>query len=318
MLTFSTDGLPAKDRFDHWVEVRGKQLFGVTIELEAARRLDFEGRFSAVAIGGATLAEMHASTYHVSRTEADIERLPSDSLCIAEQVRGPGWMDIGKDRIRAVTNSTLVISHSNSPYAAIPARTDGFHFRALKIPLAGREGLAEGARNLEHEPLAADLWLTKLIAAGFAALVQQGPRIADPNAAVTHLGQLALLSRGRGAPGSPESRAALHFGQHHAARQILLQNLFRPDLSPALVAEMLGVSVRQIHLLFEPTGESFSRTLTAMRLDEARKQLLHDAVHPVADIAFACGFESLATFYRVFRRAYGMAPGDLRAAHRLQ
>jgi AraC-like DNA-binding protein len=314
MLTFSTDDLPAKDRFDHWVEVRGKQLFGVTIELEHAKRLDFKGRFSAVAIGGATLAEMHASTYHVSRTEADISRLASDSICIGEQVRGPGWMDIGRDRIRAVTNSTLIVSHSDMPYAAIPTRTDGFHFRAVKIPLKGRDHLAEGARGLEHEPLAAGLWLTKLIAAGFAALVEQGSAIADPDAAITNLGQLALLARGRVAPGSPESRAALHFGQFHAARQTLVQNLNRPDLSPQLVAGLLGVSVRQIHLLFEPTGESFSRTLTGMRLAEALRQLQADPRRPVADIAFSCGFESLATFYRVFRRAYGLSPGDVRAA----
>jgi AraC-like DNA-binding protein len=314
MLTFSTDDLPQKDRFDHWVEVRGRQLFGVTIELERAKRLDFKGHFSAVAIGGATLAEMKASTYHVSRTRADIERMSSDSLCIAEQVRGPGWMDIGRDRIRAVTNSTLVVSHSDMPYAATPTRTDGFHFRALKIPLIGQEALAEGARNLEHEPLAAGLRLTKLIAAGFAALVEQDARISDPEAAVAKLGQLALLARGRAAPSSPESRAALQFGQHHAAQQILVQNLFRPDLSPTLVADLLGVSVRQIHLLFEPTGESFSRTLTTLRLAEAHKQLRRDVTRPVADIAFACGFESLATFYRVFRRAYGLSPGDVRVA----
>jgi AraC-like DNA-binding protein len=33
----------------------------------------------------------------------------------------------------------------------------------------------------------------------------------------------------------------------------------------------------------------------------------------IADIASACGFESLATYYRVFNAAYGMAPGDFRA-----
>jgi AraC-like DNA-binding protein len=33
----------------------------------------------------------------------------------------------------------------------------------------------------------------------------------------------------------------------------------------------------------------------------------------IADIATSCGFESLATYYRVFNAAYGMAPGDFRA-----
>jgi AraC-like DNA-binding protein len=33
----------------------------------------------------------------------------------------------------------------------------------------------------------------------------------------------------------------------------------------------------------------------------------------IAEIATSCGFDSLATYYRVFNAAYGMAPGDFRA-----
>ena len=32
----------------------------------------------------------------------------------------------------------------------------------------------------------------------------------------------------------------------------------------------------------------------------------------IDEIAFACGFDSIATFYRVFRATYGMTPGDAR------
>jgi hypothetical protein len=45
MISFSTDELRPQDRFDHWCEVRGKSLFGVTIELEREKRADFQGRF---------------------------------------------------------------------------------------------------------------------------------------------------------------------------------------------------------------------------------------------------------------------------------
>jgi transcriptional regulator GlxA family with amidase domain len=33
----------------------------------------------------------------------------------------------------------------------------------------------------------------------------------------------------------------------------------------------------------------------------------------VSDIALICGFDSKATFYRVFHKTYGMAPGASRA-----
>ena len=45
----------------------------------------------------------------------------------------------------------------------------------------------------------------------------------------------------------------------------------------------------------------------------ALRLLLHRQERTVADIAYACGFDSLATFYRAFRAAYGMTPLDMRA-----
>lgn len=313
MLHFSTDDLRPHERFDHWCEVRAKSLFGVTIQLKREQRPNFQGRFSALPVGGAVLAEMHASTYHVSRTWADINRMPGDSLCISEQVRGPGWMDIGKERVRDVANGTLAVSHSDLPYIGTPARTDGFHFRVLKIPLAGCEILLGSARNLEPEPLVQSERLTALISASFAAVVAYGAGLPDADLAIQHIGQLALLARGRVTPGTPESRLALRFGHLQAARRFMTLALPRPDLSPALVAKALGISVRQVHMLFEPGGLSFSRTLTAMRLEKARLALQAEPGRSVSDIAFACGFDSMATFYRTFRSAYGLSPSDIRA-----
>ena len=313
MLQFSTDDLRPHERFDHWCEVRAKSLFGVTISLGREQRPQFQGRFSAVVIGSATLADMHASSYHVSRTWSDIDRMPGDSLCIAEQVRGPGWMDIGKDRVRQVSNGTIAISHSDLPFIGTPARTDGFHYRVLKIPLGNHEILAASSRHLEPEPLIGTERLTALISASFAAVVAQGAALPEADLAVRHLGQLALLARGRVTPGTPESRLALRFGHLQAARRVMTRALHRPDLSPAFVAKALGISLRQLHMLFEPSGVSFSRTLSAMRLDKARQVLTADPMRSVADIAFACGFDSMATFYRAFRLAYGLSPGDLRA-----
>jgi AraC-like DNA-binding protein len=35
---------------------------------------------------------------------------------------------------------------------------------------------------------------------------------------------------------------------------------------------------------------------------------------PVAEVAQRCGFGGVSTFYRVFRKAYGLSPADLRQA----
>lgn len=310
MLSFSTDDLRPQDRFDHWCEVRGKSLFGVTIELEREKRADFHGRFSATPIGDAVLAEMSASSYRVSRTPADIARVSSDSLSIGLQIRGPGWMKIKGDRVHLVREGDVTISHSNMMFAGTPERSDGFDFRTLKIPLTNDLALGARTRDLFPEPLMQGARLTRLIKATLSAL-EHDPFQASGE--IESIARLALIARGCLAQGSPEGRAALRAGFLHAAREIMIRDLHRPDLSSATVAAELAISLRQVHVLFEPTGLSFARSLTAMRLKEARRLLGLTPARQVADIAYACGFDSIATFYRVFRSAYGMTPGDVRA-----
>lgn len=314
-LTFSTDQIRPHERFDHWCEVRARNLFGVTISLRREERLHFHGRFSASAVGGAILSEMQASPYQVSRSAADISRASSDSLCIFQQVGGASWFDASGGEF-VVPAGGLAVSHTDLPYLTTPATPHGFDLRVLKIPLAGRDAFAPRARDLPPSLLRDDPRLQRAISAAFNALVAEAARNPDANydRAVEHLAQLALLARDRVSIGSPESRAALRFGLQQAVRDMLRCNYYRFDLSPVTVASEFAISVRQMHLLFEPTGISFSRTLLAVRLQEARQRLKTMPAEPVADIAYACGFDSLATFYRAFRNAYGMTPSDVRAA----
>jgi AraC-like DNA-binding protein len=313
MLSFSTDDLPLRDRFDHWCEARGKSLFGVTIELPRERRADFFGRFSAAQVGGAVVSEMQAASYRLSRTDKDIGRVAGNSLCISRQVRGPGWVDVGRGRILSVREGDLAINHSDLPYTGTPQRSDGFHYRMLKIPLSGDILLGAPAHDLfaaMSEPQSA---FARPLSALFNAITGGWRDLADPSAAVTHVARLAMLERGRLPAGMPESRAALRAGFFHAAHEILVRDHHLPNLSPGAVARELGISLRQVHVLFEPTGLSFSRTLTAMRIRSACRLLEAMPARSVADIAFASGFDSLATFYRAFRDSSGMTPTDMRS-----
>lgn len=316
MLSFSTDDLAPEDRFDHWCEVRGRALFGVTIELAPEKRRDFHGRFSAVPIGGAVFAEMKASSYRVSRTRADISRLSSDSISISHQVRGAGWMDLGNENVHFLADGALAVSHSDHELAATPLRSDGFHFRTLKIPSSLFPAIADVARRVTPEPFAASNRMTPLIFGTFEHLIANAASLSAPEPLLRDIAQLVLLARGLVTAGTAESRAALRSGHLCAARKLMDDNLHRPELTPEWVAHAFGISVRHLHVLFEPTGTSFARTLTAMRLEQARRLLLALPKAPVEQIASNCGFDSLATFYRVFRRAFGRTPRDLRAGDR--
>jgi AraC-like DNA-binding protein len=158
--------------------------------------------------------------------------------------------------------------------------------------------------------------LAPLLESCFADLVSAGESI-EPQAAaplIEALGALALVERGVVRPGGGLARQALRVARLSFARRLIASQLSDPHLSPALIANQLGVSIRHVHALFEASAMSFSQTVTAMRLDESRKLLVQEPERPIAKIAFACGFESLATFYRVFHAAHGVAPGDFRQA----
>jgi AraC-like DNA-binding protein len=72
--------------------------------------------------------------------------------------------------------------------------------------------------------------------------------------------------------------------------------------------------LRQLYLLFEPTGISFAEYVTQRRLLRCRAALKSPTGfrRSVADIAFGWGFNSLATFYRAFQHEFGVPPAALR------
>ena len=139
----------------------------------------------------------------------------------------------------------------------------------------------------------------------------------DPVAAkamVETLTRLTLVERGLVRPSSRVAQYAVRAGRLSLARRLIARHLAQPELSPAFVAGLLGISVRHLHVLFEEASMSFSHTVTALRIERSRRLLREAPTMTVAAIAFASGFDSIATFYRVFRAVQGITPGDFRHA----
>ncbi|TCR62497.1 AraC family transcriptional regulator [Bosea sp. BK604] len=314
MFTWSSDHIAPHERFEHWREVRAKGMFGVTAERDGDHDGEFRGSLTLRPLGSAALVELHATPYKVARTQADIVAAPSDSLCLYQQLEGGGWFEAGRGGRFITPRGTLATSYSDLAYNTVPATAAGYHLRVLKIP----NGLAltKRAHELVASPLDERVPVTALIQSCFSDLVETDNSIGaeETELLVEALGQLVLIARGVAEARSDASRAALRVGRLSAARYIIGRDFDHAALSPAFVAGQLGISIRHLHALFEPTGQSFSQNVTAVRLAEAGRCLRQNAARPVADIAFSCGFDSLATFHRVFRAAYGMAPGDYRRA----
>jgi len=324
-----TNEVEPHDRFDYWREVRSKGLFGVTAELERERRADFYGEFSLRQLGGGGLVELKASHYTVERSNSDIAYAPGDSICVYQQLGSGGWFGGMRTGDFAIANGSFATSHTDQPYRTAPLGAGGFHLRILKIPVSSLSTQDRRMRELAPRTFN-DPGLAPLLGACFADLDEAAAgdngatdatsvaqtsldQALDQASLVQALAHLALIERGIVRPGSRRGQAALRTARLSQARRLIARYLQDPDLAPTMVADQLGVSVRHLHMLFEAAAKSFSQTVTDERLKQSRRLMREAPDRLIADIATSCGFESLATYYRVFNAAYGMAPGDFRA-----
>jgi AraC-like DNA-binding protein len=104
----------------------------------------------------------------------------------------------------------------------------------------------------------------------------------------------------------PTVLKACRFIRTHA----LLENI-----NLAAVAKHCGVSTGHLSRLFHhSTCLTFREYLAQVRIEHARDLLLRSGKN-VTEVAFDSGFQSISQFHRVFRKAFGMSPGRLRAKH---
>lgn len=100
-----------------------------------------------------------------------------------------------------------------------------------------------------------------------------------------------------------------------SARQILvyLETHFREDVTLPRMARELAYSPCHIsHILNRVAGRNLNTCLNDLRIRAAEEELrlTRDSLQ---EIAFRCGFQSVPTFYRAFRRVSGMTPTQFRA-----
>ena len=100
------------------------------------------------------------------------------------------------------------------------------------------------------------------------------------------------------------------------AKREIITRLCEPDLAISAIASHQGVTPRYLQRLFETEGASFSEFLRDRRLELAFATLGDPARvgDSISSIAFDCGFSDLSHFNRSFRKRFGQAPSDVRAA----
>lgn len=109
-------------------------------------------------------------------------------------------------------------------------------------------------------------------------------------------------------------RSAYHAQLLLRARKYIAERLGDPELSPATIADFMGISLRQLNRLFEGEPLSLVAHIQEKRLEGARRDLLQRGActMSVSDVCYKWGFKSLAHFSRKFSERYGVSPSHCR------
>ena len=96
--------------------------------------------------------------------------------------------------------------------------------------------------------------------------------------------------------------------------QYVESRLGDPDLTPAMIAEAHGISVRSLYLLFNEQGVTVSGWIRQRRLARCKSELANMRGNKsVTQIAYQWGFSDSAHFSRLFKFAYGQSPTQFKA-----
>lgn len=307
----SADDRPVGERFEWW----RAELAQIGVDTAPPACLppeDFRAAIGRRAAPALTHMTFEAPDALVQRQAGQIRSFEWNQYLIYREFSAGAWFDYDGWEFTTAPGD-LVISDADTPFRTRALETYRHHCWLLPrhvlephLPRLNRPLVA-------HIPAASGV--VAPVSAYLDALSAQLDRMGEIETGLIadNLGRLIAVACG-GLAG--DHRAAVGEARLARARRHIDANLASPDLGPATVAAALGMSVRQLHLVFEPSGEGVAACIRRHRLEACRAALESplSAGRSVADIAFGWGFSSLPTFYRAFSQAFGMAPGDVRAA----
>lgn len=101
------------------------------------------------------------------------------------------------------------------------------------------------------------------------------------------------------------------------AIQIIESNLSAPSFDIIDFAQELGLSRTSLfNKIKSLTGMTPNNFMIDIKLKHAANSLLKNGSDNVSNIAYACGFNTLSHFNKLFKKTYGMTPSEYRASHK--
>jgi AraC-like DNA-binding protein len=304
---FSTGGLPAIDQFDAWRD-KISVIFDVA-RIGGPQSTSFEARVDAYQIGDLVITDstQGEQAYSVSpkRTRAEGIDLFQVGLYRSGGYRG----EANESAIEGGPGDLQVLDLAQPMHSVEPASDMICVFLPREI-LQDRIGDLD---NFHGAKLRSGMG--RVLADYLGMLAERLPQMQDRDgdaAAGATIEMIAACLR--------PTAATIHEAQSpikdvilRRAKRMIEDNLRSPQLTVDFLCGSLGISRRSLYRLFEPL-DGVHQFILRRRLSRIRRELNDSDNHQkIADLAARYGFTCQETFWRAFKRQYGVTPGEARS-----
>jgi len=309
-LRFSTAALPARERLTLFREVFGRGLLNMDIvPLEKNGWAECEFRM----LPGASIMWGGNSAHRFEKAREPA--LESDDLImvwVTTPMRGM-FRQRGRE-IALNEGSTWLLS---CEHHTVTENVEPVRHVNVKLPRVALAPLVPNIDDAFMRPIQPDAEAVKLLKSYVETLGRNSglEDAAVQQAMALHICDLIALAVGTTRDGAQLAQErGLNAARLAAVRKLVLENRWDQNFSVKTAAICQGVTPRYIQMLFEATGTTFSAFLLEQRLALAHRRLSDPrlAGRSISALALDAGFGDLSYFNRVFRRAYGETPSDVR------
>jgi AraC-like DNA-binding protein len=259
---------------------------------------------------GLALVRIAMPEMRVVRTRQLIRRNPVDHWAINMGLHGPTRLTTGGAMLEIPARTPFVVTLSD-----VMASERGAGER-LQLYLA-RDSFPELARVLDGARGTAVTGALGAMLAEYLELLDRTLGQVDAANAPQMKVAIGAMIAACIAPSVDRAAAAagqVDLGRMERVRRIVRRDLRSPDIGPESLCRAAGMSRSGLYRLMESQG-GVTRYIRRQRLIESRDVLADPTSDkPIAAIAEELCFSDAADFSRAFRREFGLAPSDVRAA----
>ncbi|MDB5611597.1 MAG: transcriptional regulator [Bradyrhizobium sp.] len=304
---FTSESYSEGDRIEAWQDVLGG--FGLRSSPMSALHGEYATALSRASLDGVGLMRFAAGPQVFSplprRADLPIVLMPTEDGAVLKAAGSQQSVPAGRIIMLPRQSGWQVAFQRDMRAIVLSVTAESFGGRKIGLPdcrdasIVSSGGLAEVLRRtLEAtsealETLSPEAWNTIRLSLAEMLLTLSRQKLSSAIEAIGIGTQAALL---------------------HRIYEAIERKLGDPDITPARIAQMEGISERYLQKLFETTGDSFTHYLRERRLQRCWADLANpaEAHRSVSDIAFGCGFSDAAHFSRSFRDRFGLSPTAFR------